>query len=76
LHIAGVLDVTSEPIRNPVTGAAHRVRLDMPNGFEYTRAEVAQATTRTGKNAAIALDWRGSHAHFTQVHFTREGVVR
>ncbi|HVJ30996.1 MAG TPA: DUF1326 domain-containing protein [Gammaproteobacteria bacterium] len=76
LHVAGVLDVTSEPIRNPVTGAPHRVRLDMPSGFEYTQAEVAQATTRTGKNAAIALGWRGSHAHFTQIHFTRQGVVR
>jgi hypothetical protein len=76
LHVAGVLDVTSEPIRNPVTGAPHRVRLDMPSGFEYTQAEVAQATTRTGKKAAISLGWRGSHAHFTQIHFTRQGVVR
>jgi hypothetical protein len=76
LHVPGVLDVTSEPIRNPVTGAAHRVRIDMPDGFEYTQAEVAQATTRSGKGAAIALDWRGSHAHFTELHYTRQGVVR
>ena len=76
IHVPGVLDVTSEPIRNPVTGATHRVRLDMPSGFEYSQAEVAQATTRTGKGAAIPLDWRGAHAHYTQVHFTRQGVVR
>jgi len=76
LHVPGVLDVTSEPIRNPVTGAAHRVRIDMPDGFEYTQAEVAQATTRSGQRAAIPLDWRGSHAHFTQLHYTRQGVVR
>jgi len=76
LHVAGVLDVTSEPIRNPVTGAEHRVRIDMPNGFEYTRAEVAQGTTRTGDRSAIALDWRSSHAHFTELHCTRQGVVR
>ena len=76
VHVPGVLDITSEPIRNPVTGAAHRVRIDMPGGFEYTQAEVAQATTKTGKKAAIPLDWRGSHAHFTQLHYTRQGVVR
>ena len=76
IHVAGVLDVTSEPIRNPVTGATHRVRLDMPSGFEYSQAEVAQATTRTGSGAAIPLDWRGAHAHYTRVHFTRQGVVR
>ena len=51
-------------------------RIDMPDGFEYTQAEVAQATTRSGKKAAIALDWRGSHAHFTQLHYTRQGVAR
>jgi hypothetical protein len=76
LRVPGVLDVTSEPIRNPVTGATHRVRIDMPGGFEYTQAEVAQATTRSGERAAIALDWRGAHAHFTQLHYTRAGVVR
>lgn len=76
IHVPGVLDVTSEPIRNPVTGATHRVRLDMPGGFEYTQAEVAQATTRTGVGAAIPLDLHGTHAHYTQIHFTRQGVVR
>ena len=76
LRVPGVLDVTSEPIRNPVTGAEHRVRIDMPDGFEYTRAEVAQATARSGDRAAIALDWHGSHAHFTELHCTQQGVVR
>jgi hypothetical protein len=76
LRVDGVLDVTSEPIRNPVTGAAHRVRIDMPDGFEYSQAEVAQGTTRSGNKAAIPLEWRGAHAHFTQLHCTRQGVVR
>jgi hypothetical protein len=76
VHIPGVLDATSEPIRNPVTGATHRVRIDMPDGFEYTQAEVALGTVRTDKRAAIALDWRAAHAHFTTLHYTRNGVVR
>ena len=76
VRVAGVLDVTSEPIRNPVTGATHRVRIDMPDGFEYTRAEVALGTTRTGKKAAIALDWKGAHAHLASLHYTQSGVVR
>lgn len=76
VRVPGVLDVTSEPIRNPVTGAKHRVRIDMPSGFEYTQAEVALGTTRTGRQAAIALDWRDAHAHFAALHYTRAGVVR
>ena len=76
VRVPGVLDVTSEPIRNPVTGATHRVRIDMPNGFEYSQAEVALGNARTDRQAAIALDWRGTHAHFATLHFTRDGVVR
>jgi hypothetical protein len=76
VKVPGVLDITGEPIRNPVTGAAHRVRLDMPDGFEYTQAEVGLGTTRSGSKSAIALEWRGAHAHFTQRHYTRHGVVR
>jgi hypothetical protein len=76
LRVPGVLEVTSEPIRNPVTGATHRVRIDMPDGFEYTQAEVALGTTRTGRDAAIPLDLRGTHAHFTALRYTRHGVVR
>jgi hypothetical protein len=52
------------------------VRIDMPDGFEYNQAEVATATTSTGNGAAIALDWRGAHSHFTNLHYTRHGVVR
>jgi hypothetical protein len=29
-----------EPIKNPVTGDPHRVRIDLPEGFEYTQAEI------------------------------------
>jgi hypothetical protein len=76
LSVAGVVEVTTEPIRNPVTGAEHRVRIDLPHGFEYTVAEVASAKTKTGKRAAVPLDWTNAHAHFADLHWTREGVVR
>jgi hypothetical protein len=74
--IPGVLDVTSQPIRNPVTGEELRARLDMPNGFEFTVAEVAGATAKTGKRASVALDWQNSHAHFVDLNWTQQGVVR
>lgn len=76
IHVPGVLDVTSEPIRNPMTGAEHRIRIDIPNGFEYNVAEVALANTKTGQRAAIPLDLQGTHAHFVDFHCTGQGVVR
>src|SRR5206468_338657 len=36
LVVKDVTEGRGEPILNPVTGAEHRVRIDMPNGFEYT----------------------------------------
>jgi len=74
--VPGVLEASAEPIRNPVTGDTHRARIDIPHGFEYAIAEVASGTTRTGPDAAIELAWQGAHAHFVDLHWTQQGVVR
>ena len=76
VRVPGVLDVTSEPIRNPVTGEPHQIRLDIPHGFEYAVAEIALGTTKSGKGAKVPLAWTGAHAHFVDLHWTRNGVVR
>src|SRR3546814_1487870 len=38
--VRGLVESHGEPIRNPVTGAEHRARIDLPHGFEYEIAEV------------------------------------
>jgi len=75
IGVPDVLEANCEPIRNPVTGEAHRARIDIPGGFEYTIAEVAAGSAKTGSAAAIALDWSGAHAHLIDLHWTRHGVV-
>jgi len=75
LAVSGVVEARLEPIRNPVTGDTHRARIDIPNGFEYTVAEVASGMVKTGKKAAIDLDWPASHAHIIDLHWTQHGVV-
>jgi len=40
LRIGDLAESTIEPIRNPVTGDEHRVRIDLPDGFEYKQAEI------------------------------------
>jgi hypothetical protein len=74
--VRDVVDASCSPIRNPVTGDAHRVRIEIPHGFEYTVAEIAAGTTRTGNRAAINLDLQGTHAHVIDLHWTQHGVVR
>ena len=44
--VPGIVETVGEPIRNPVTGAEHRARIELPHGFEYRVAEMGSATTR------------------------------
>lgn len=73
--VTDVVNVSLDPIRNPVTGDTHRIRIDIPNGFEYEIAEIATGSISTGKEAAISLDWEGTHAHLIDLHWTQHGVV-
>ena len=74
VRVPGTLEGSGEPIRNPVTGAAHRVRINLPAGFEYSQAEVASGTARA--TGAIALDLQGTHAHLVRFHWSTHGVIR
>jgi predicted metal-binding membrane protein len=60
-----VFETTAEPIKNPVTGADHRVRIDLPHGFEYSIAEIGAGTTYG--QGVIELDRsRDSYAQFAE----------
>ena len=73
--VRDVFKTTAEPIKNPVTGADHRVRIDLPHGFEYSIAEIGAGTTHS--QGLIELDrTRDSYAQFAELHLTNEGVVR
>ncbi len=69
----GIFETTSEPIKNPVTGAPHRIRVDIPGGFEYREAEIASAAIKgTGE---IAFDRDGCHSSMAYVTFTQSGLA-
>jgi hypothetical protein len=72
LEIPGLLESTSEPIRNPVTGLPHRVRVAVPEGFEYIEGEVASATIRS--SGPIRIETQGSHSTLATVVHTPHGV--
>ncbi len=72
--VPGVAETKGEPIRNPVTGAEHRVRIDLPHGFEYELAEMGSGTSSTKGNIALSLN--GSYAQFAHLHLNNHGVVK
>ena len=73
LVIPGVLESDVEPIKNPVTGEAHRILVVMPEGFEHREGEVASANIRS--NGAIPFETRGSHSTLARVVQTPQGVA-
>jgi hypothetical protein len=69
-----LFDITGEPIRNPVTGAEHRARIDLPDGFEYEIAEIGSGSSRSRE--PIALDLKNSYAQFARLHLNNHGPIR
>ena len=72
--VPGIVEATGEPIKNPMTGMPHRVRVTVPNGFEYHEAEYGGSTVKTSE-ALVPLDWASGHAHFARVSWTGQGVA-
>jgi hypothetical protein len=74
IRIPGVFETEARPITNPVSGAEHRARINLPHGFEFHVAEMAKGTTRT--SGAIDLpNNQDSHVHMVEIHLSQHGVV-
>jgi hypothetical protein len=74
LKVPHLVDMTGEPIRNPVTGAEHRARIELPNGFEYTVAEMGSGTSTA--RGAVPMELSNSYGQFAHLHLSTHGVIR
>lgn len=72
LRVAGVLEMRGEPIKNPVTGAEHRARINLDHGFEYLTAEVARGWSDS--QAPLPVSFGDTHAHFCELRLTQSGI--
>jgi hypothetical protein len=73
LQVPGLVEGSSSPIKNPVTGAAHRVHVNFPTGFEFRDAEFVSGRAKTSGPIELAFD--GTHAHLARIHWSTRGVV-
>jgi hypothetical protein len=73
LRIPGVIETSIEPIRNPVTGEAHRVRIVLPSGFQYREAEFASG--RTLAVGAVRQAFQKSHADLAMINLSTRGAA-
>jgi hypothetical protein len=74
LKVDGLIETRGEPIVNPVTGAEFRGRIDLPNGFEYSLAEMGRGWTNT--RGPIPLSLSDSYGQFARLHLGEHGIVR
>jgi hypothetical protein len=74
VRVEGLFEADGEPIRNPVTGDEHRVRIDLPHGFEYEIAEIGSGRSRV--RGAIPLELNNSYGQFAHLHLNNHGVMR
>lgn len=63
IWVADLAETRCVPIRNPVTGEEHRVRIDLPNGFEYKQAEMGNTVhLRVRIGDRLAFEHRNTYA--------------
>jgi hypothetical protein len=72
--IPGVVQSVGSPIRSPVNGDEHRVRIDMPDGIEFGIAEIGNASTEA--TGAIKLNLKDSYGQWNLLRQTGAGVIR
>lgn len=70
----GVFETEAGPILNPVTGAEHRARINLPHGFEFRVAEMAKGTSKTSGEIELRNN-KDSHVHLVEIHLSGQGVL-
>jgi hypothetical protein len=71
--IAGLVESTGSPLINPFSGEEDRKGIHLPNGFEYTYAEVGSGNSKV--NSHIELDLTDSYGQFNVLHMNQDGVI-
>ena len=62
------------PIIDPFSQKPMRARINLPDGFEYTVAEMGAGTSKV--NADLKLELNGSYGQFSIIHMNQDGVIR
>lgn len=74
VNVEGLVKMSGEPIRNPVTGEEHRARIQLEGGFEYTTAEMGSASGTA--NGPVKLSLKDSYGQFANIHLNNHGIVQ
>ncbi|WP_129669126.1 DUF1326 domain-containing protein [Phytoactinopolyspora endophytica] len=77
INIPGIASTTVEPIRNVATGEEHRARIDLPDGFEFKLAEIAQsASWDVTADGPLSLHNENTYTHLYAFDWSSDGTTR
>lgn len=74
IFVEDYIDTVGEPIVNKATGREARAQIVLPEGFEYTVADIGSASSRTA--GPLQVELRDSYGQFARLHLDNHGVVR
>ncbi|HEX9756308.1 MAG TPA: DUF1326 domain-containing protein [Nitrospiria bacterium] len=73
-RIEGLVESAGAPLIDPFSGQEARKGIHLPNGFEYTYAEMGSGNSRV--TAGIQLGFSNSYGQFNILHMNQDGVIR
>ena len=74
LNVPGLVESEGTPIVNAHTGKHYRARIHLPEGFEYSVAEMGTGSSLV--RAGIQMELSGSYGQFNVLHMNQDGVIR
>ena len=74
IEVPGLVESTGSPIRDPFSGGEFHAAIQLPNGFEYSVAQVGCGTSKA--NAGLRIETSGSYGQFNLLHMNQDGVIR
>ena len=74
VKIGDLVESVGAPIMSAFDGNPTRSRINLPNGFEYTVAEMGNGNTRV--RAGIELDFTDTYGQFNVLDMNQDGVIR
>lgn len=74
IKIEGLVQSIGTPLIDPFSGKEDRKGIHLPNGFEYTYAEMGNGNSKI--TAGINLDLKDSYGQFNILHMNQDGVIR
>ena len=74
IFVKDYIDTVGKPIVNKVTGIESRAQIVLPEGFEYTVAEIGSASSTTTGPVRVSLT--DTYGQFANLHLNSHGVVR